>query len=103
MRTGAHIFGGHVSIAGGYKEAPARAAAIGGNALQMFSGNPRGWNLPQVAPAEAGVFMEEAKKLVAQSKAHHGDAKAKIDHANAMWKAKSAQAQAEAAQAISTP
>jgi hypothetical protein len=40
--------------------------------------------------------VEEAKK-------HHTDAKAKIDHANAMWKARAAQAQAEAAAAISTP
>ncbi|MDO8620397.1 MAG: deoxyribonuclease IV [bacterium] len=58
-----HIFGGHVSIAGGYKEALPRVHAIGGNALQMFSGSPRGWNLPKVAPAEAEVFRAEAKKL----------------------------------------
>ncbi|KKW20743.1 MAG: hypothetical protein A2W52_04495 [Candidatus Taylorbacteria bacterium RIFCSPHIGHO2_02_49_25] len=56
------IFGGHVSIAGGYKEALPRAKALGGNALQMFSASPRGWNLPQVAPAEARVFREEMKK-----------------------------------------
>ena len=56
------ILGGHVSIAGGYKEALSRAKALGGNALQMFSASPRGWNLPQVAPAEAGVFREEMKK-----------------------------------------
>jgi len=52
---------------------------------------------------EAKALVEEARKLVAQSKAHHGDAHAKIDHANAMWKARAAQAQAEAAAAISTP
>src|SRR3989344_2127890 len=58
-----YLLGGHVSIAGGYKEALPRAHAIGGNALQMFSGSPRGWNLPKVAPAEAGGFRAEAKKL----------------------------------------
>ena len=63
MKNNSYTFGGHVSIAGGYKEALTRAVAIGGNALQMFSGSPRGWNLPQVAPAEAGVFRSEAKRL----------------------------------------
>ncbi len=63
MKENSHIFGGHVSIAGGYKEALPRAHAIGGNALQMFSGSPRGWNLPKVAPAEAGVYRETAKRL----------------------------------------
>ena len=63
MQNTSHIFGGHVSIAGGYKEALTRAVAIGGNALQMFSGSPRGWNLPQVAPAEAEVFKAEAKRF----------------------------------------
>src|SRR3989344_1102946 len=63
MKNNSRIIGGHVSIAGGFKEAPARAAAIGGNALQMFSGSPRGWNLPKVTPEEAGVYKETAKKL----------------------------------------
>ncbi len=62
MKTETRIIGGHVSIAGGFKEAPSRAVAIGGNALQMFSGSPRGWNLPKVATAEAGVYREAAKK-----------------------------------------
>ncbi|MEK7170154.1 MAG: deoxyribonuclease IV [Patescibacteria group bacterium] len=62
MKTETRIIGGHVSIAGGFKEAPARAAAIGGNALQMFSGSPRGWNLPKIAPAEAEAYREAAKK-----------------------------------------
>ncbi len=57
------LLGGHVSIAGGYKEAPARATAIGGNALQMFSGSPRGWNIPHVTKEQAEEFKAEAKKL----------------------------------------
>ena len=55
--------GGHVSIAGGYKEALPRAAAIGGNALQMFSGSPRGWNYAKVTSEQAEEFKKEAKKL----------------------------------------
>jgi hypothetical protein len=54
-------------------------------------------------PPEAKQILEEARKLVAESRSHHGGAKAKIDHAHAMWKAKAALAQAEAVQAISTP
>ncbi|MDO8594222.1 MAG: deoxyribonuclease IV [bacterium] len=63
MSTSMHILGGHVSIAGGYKEALPRAAALGGNALQMFSGSPRGWNFAKTTPADAKAFREEAKKL----------------------------------------
>src|SRR3989344_9547156 len=55
--------GGHVSIAGGYSEAVPRAQALGGNALQMFSGSPRGWNFAKTAPAGAEAFREKAKKL----------------------------------------
>jgi hypothetical protein len=55
------------------------------------------WNCPvQIKSAEDAIKKAEAMKLSA-------DAKAKIDHANAMWKARAAQAQAEAAAAISTP
>lgn len=57
------LIGGHVSIAGGFKEAPARAVAIGGNALQMFSGSPRGWNFAKTTPEDAKAFREEAKRL----------------------------------------
>jgi deoxyribonuclease-4 len=55
--------GGHVSIAGGYKEALPRAKAIGGNALQMFSGSPRGWNFAKTTPEEAKEFRARAKEL----------------------------------------
>ncbi len=61
------LVGGHVSIAGGYKEALPRAAAIGGNALQMFSGSPRGWNFAKTTPEDAKAFREEAKKLGIES------------------------------------
>ncbi len=58
-----YTLGGHVSIAGGYKEALPRAKALGGNAVQMFSGSPRGWNFAKTTPADAKAFREEAKKL----------------------------------------
>jgi hypothetical protein len=76
------------------------------------------WNCPvQIKAAEDAIkktetmklgpdakgLVDQAKRLVEESKKHHIEAKAKIDHANAMWKAKAALAQAEAAAAISTP
>lgn len=54
-------------------------------------------------PPEAKALVADAKKLVAESKKHHNEGNAKIDHANSMWKARAAQAQAEAAATISTP
>jgi len=63
MKKETRIIGGHVSIAGGYAEAPKRAAEIGGNALQMFSGSPRGWNYARVTKEQAEEFKAEAKKL----------------------------------------
>ena len=56
------LLGGHVSIAGGFALAPERADAIGANCLQMFSGSPRGWNLPRVTEADAAAYKEAAKK-----------------------------------------
>lgn len=76
------------------------------------------WNCPvQIKSAEDAIkkaeamkltpdakgLIEQAKALLEEAKKNHTDAKAKIDHANAMWKARAAQAQAEAAAAISTP
>jgi len=52
---------------------------------------------------EAKALVEDAKRFLAESKKHHADARAKIDHANAMWKARAALAEAESAAAISTP
>ena len=48
-------------------------------------------------------FIAEAKKVVAESKKHHNEGNAKIDHAHSMWKAKAAIAQAEAAATLASP
>lgn len=42
-----HKLGAHVSIAGGYTMALNKISAMGGNALQIFSASPRGWNFPR--------------------------------------------------------
>lgn len=57
-------FGAHLSIAGGYTKALERAAAIGANALQIFSGNPRSFAGPPVlGNAAALAFKKRAKEL----------------------------------------
>ncbi|PIQ68415.1 MAG: hypothetical protein COV91_04215 [Candidatus Taylorbacteria bacterium CG11_big_fil_rev_8_21_14_0_20_46_11] len=62
MKSGTLIIGAHVSIAGGFKEAPARAASIGANAVQMFSGSPRGWNFASATKEQAEEYKAEVKK-----------------------------------------
>ncbi len=48
------IIGGHLSIAGGFKNALLNTKKIGGNSLQIFSTSPRNWNftLPDVKEIE---------------------------------------------------
>ena len=52
---------------------------------------------------EGRDLIDKAKKLVAEAKEHHTSARTKAEHANAMWKGKAAQAQAESAAALATP
>ncbi len=56
-------FGAHLSIAGGYEKALERAAAIGANALQIFSGNPRSFAGPNVSEIAARAFRGRAASL----------------------------------------
>ena len=56
-------FGAHLSIAGGYEQALERAAAIGANCLQFFSGNPRSFAGP---PVQGNVAVAEFKKHAAE-------------------------------------
>ncbi|MFH1037927.1 MAG: deoxyribonuclease IV [PVC group bacterium] len=51
MRIGAHI-----SIAGGVHKAVDRARAAGCEAIQIFSGNPRGWKIVPCDRKETGKF-----------------------------------------------
>ena len=89
-------------------------------ALALVSGmSPAvAWNCPvQIKAAEdaikktetmklgpdARALVNRARKLLEEARRDHQEAAAKIDHANAMWKAKAALAQADAAAAMSTP
>lgn len=55
-RAPADLLGAHVSIRGGVDEAPARGAAIGATAIQVFTKGPNQWRDPAVAPEVAGRF-----------------------------------------------
>lgn len=57
------IIGKHVSIAGGIAQAPGRAKAIGCNALQIFSRNPRSWQGRNLSAGEGERVKEAMKKL----------------------------------------
>ena len=53
--------GVHVSIAGHIYEAVDRAAALGCNAFQIFSRNPRGWEALALVPADVEEFKRRRK------------------------------------------
>lgn len=55
-------FGFHLSISGGLHRAADQAAALGVDCLQIFSGNPRGWDQKPITKAEAGRFKDAAQK-----------------------------------------
>ena len=54
-------------------------------------------------PAEAKPMLEDAKRLIAESKKDHTEGNTKIEHARSMYKAKSALAIAESVITISQP
>ena len=56
----------------------------------------------KVAP-EGKAMLEDAKRMVAESKKHHTEGNSKVEHARAMWKAKAAFAIAESVATISDP
>lgn len=58
-----HTLGAHLSIAGGHAKALHSIIEKGGNALQIFSASPRGWNLVKLEDETIENFVKEAKKL----------------------------------------
>ncbi|HXJ78739.1 MAG TPA: hypothetical protein VMS64_08680 [Candidatus Methylomirabilis sp.] len=52
---------------------------------------------------EARALVERARATLTEAKKDHASGRSKLDYANCTWKARTAQAQAEAAAAISKP
>jgi len=55
--------GAHVSSAGGVEKAVERAAAIGANCVQVFSGSPRVWQRPDLATVNTDKVFSKQKEL----------------------------------------
>ena len=53
--------------------------------------------------AESRALLDDARTLVAEAKGHHGNAKSKKDHDDAVRKARTAQGLAEEALKLQTP
>jgi deoxyribonuclease-4 len=63
--------GAHVSIQGGTPTAPARGAAIGATAIQLFTKTPNMWREPEITPAIAAAFKAaRAEHPVAAAVSH---------------------------------
>ncbi len=54
-------FGFHVSIAGGFALVGERATALGCETLQLFTSNPRGWQVSELAEADVSAFRADMK------------------------------------------
>jgi deoxyribonuclease-4 len=52
------LFGAHLSVGGKLADAPARAAAIGAECVQVFVTNPRGWRTVTYPPEQLAAFRD---------------------------------------------
>jgi len=59
----ARLVGGHLSAAGGIDKAVERAAAIGGNAVQVFSASPRVWKRPELESIDFAAIKKNQAEL----------------------------------------
>jgi deoxyribonuclease-4 len=58
--------GGHVSAAGGIDKAVERAAAIGANCVQVFSGSPRVWQRPDLKQIDVKKVFAKQQELAVE-------------------------------------
>ncbi len=59
--------GGHVSMSGGLAKAVERAAEIGGNTMQIFSGSPRSWRRKDLSKWQPKKMFAKMKELGVKS------------------------------------
>lgn len=57
------IIGGHMSIGGGFNDAPRRARDIGLDAMQVFTKNQRQWIAKPLNPEDVKLYIENMKKF----------------------------------------
>lgn len=56
------LLGSHVSIAGSIYESIDRAVSLGCNTMQIFSRNPRGWQVTRLSPSDVEEFKKRRKE-----------------------------------------
>ena len=56
------LLGAHTSTEGGVAEAPARAAAVGADAIQIFTKTPNQWRDPAIADEHVARFKAEMER-----------------------------------------
>ncbi|QDU19975.1 deoxyribonuclease IV [Urbifossiella limnaea] len=52
------LFGAHLSVAGGLHKAPAAAAELGMDTVQVFTANPNAWAAKKLDPAAVAAFKQ---------------------------------------------
>jgi len=65
------LLGAHVSTQGGVHTAPARAAAIGATALQLFTKTPNQWREPVIEEETRAAFRREMRRTGMRSALAH--------------------------------
>ncbi len=63
MHSPERLIGAHLPLGGGMVKAADRAAAIGADAIQVFSDNPTAWRRRAQPPAELGAFRRRLDLL----------------------------------------
>ena len=71
LRRSDERLGAHVSTQGGVHTAPARAAAIGATALQLFTKTPNQWREPPLDPVTVALFQAEMESTGMQACVSH--------------------------------
>jgi len=71
MATSGSLVGAHVSSAGGTHQAPPRAHAIGGTALQLFTKQANQWREREVDDTEVAAFREALGATTVSATAAH--------------------------------
>ncbi|CAC12020.1 endonuclease IV related protein [Thermoplasma acidophilum] len=66
-----YTIGGHISVAGGLHNGPARAAVFGFPTFQFFSKNQMRWSSPPLKDDEAAAFKSEVRKYGIESTMIH--------------------------------
>ena len=65
------LLGAHVSSQGGVTSAPQRGAAVGANAIQLFTKTPNQWREPVIAPDAVERFRNEVTRFGLQAVVAH--------------------------------